>query len=116
MIAAIAHLGDHDIWNDEVRTFAYACLCGAGWRDLLKDMGFTVRKHLTAAACKSISKAALRRISRGVASRLACECGERGLVYVAKAAPFIGAATGAYLETRYTRTVGRAARDWFIAA
>src|SRR5688500_15109532 len=30
MIAAIAHLGDHDIMTDEVRVFAYACLCGNG--------------------------------------------------------------------------------------
>ena len=100
--------------TDEVRTFAYACLCGNGLRDILKDVGFAFGKHLTKAACKSVSKAMLKRISRGAASRLAFQWGEQGLVYVAKAAPIVGAATGAYLETKNTRTVGRAARDWFM--
>lgn len=38
MIAAIAHIGGHDIRDDRVKALVYACLTGNAAKDILKDI------------------------------------------------------------------------------
>jgi hypothetical protein len=114
MIAAIAHMGDHDIESEQVRTFAYACLCGNGFHTLMKDTGVAVGARLSALAYRNVSQKGMKRISEAVASRLGTEWASHGLLAVGKAAPLAGACFAAYLEARSTAAVGRVARDLFI--
>lgn len=47
MIAAIAHMGGHDLNNDKVKSLVYACLAGNAAKDILKDVGIVVGTKLT---------------------------------------------------------------------
>ncbi|HIQ54533.1 MAG TPA: EcsC family protein, partial [Pseudomonas pachastrellae] len=55
MIAAIAHMGGHDLNDDRVKSLVYACLTGNAAKDILKDMGIVVGRKLTENAIKNIS-------------------------------------------------------------
>jgi len=50
MIAAIAHMGGHDLKNDKVKSLVYAYLAGNAAKDILKDIGIVVGTKLTAQA------------------------------------------------------------------
>ena len=47
MIAAVAHLGGHDIRNDQVRTLCYTCMCGKAAGDVVKNTGISLGTKLT---------------------------------------------------------------------
>ena len=55
MIAAIAHIGGHDIKDDRVKTLVYACLTGNAAKDIIKDAGIIIGTKLTTNAIKNIS-------------------------------------------------------------
>ena len=42
MIAAIAHINGYDIYSDQVRTIAYACLTGSSAANILKNVGIKI--------------------------------------------------------------------------
>jgi hypothetical protein len=54
MVAAIAHMGGHDLKSDEVKTFVYACLAGNGAKDILKNSGIGIGKKLAISGIKKI--------------------------------------------------------------
>jgi hypothetical protein len=39
LIAAIAHMGRHDVREDKVKTLAFVCLCGSAATEVLKEVG-----------------------------------------------------------------------------
>ncbi|WP_374990857.1 EcsC family protein [Acinetobacter pittii] len=46
MIAAIAHMGGHNLNDDRVRSLVFVCLTGNAAKDILKDVGIVVGKKL----------------------------------------------------------------------
>ena len=66
MIAAIAHLGGHDLKDDRVKAMVYACLTGNAAKDILKDIGIVVGRKLTENAIKSISGKTITKINQAV--------------------------------------------------
>jgi hypothetical protein len=64
MIAAIAHIGEHDLHNDRVKTLVYACLTGNAAKDIFKDMGIVVGRKLTENAIKNISGKTITAITK----------------------------------------------------
>jgi uncharacterized protein (DUF697 family) len=114
MIAAIAHIGGHDLKQDRVKGLIYACLTGNAVMDVLKDVGITVSQKLAMNAIKNISGATLIKINKAVGFRLLTKAGTTGIVNFTKAVPLIGGVVGAAFDGVTTNTIGNIARDAFV--
>lgn len=115
MISAIAHIGEHDIRDDRVKTMAYACLTGNAAKDILKDVGVVVGRKLTENAIKSISGKSITKINQAVGFRLITKFGEKGIINLGKAVPLLGGVVGATFDSVTTNIVGNVARNTFIS-
>jgi len=66
MVAAIAHMGGHDLKSDEVKTFVYTCLAGNGAKDILKNSGIQIGKKLAVTGIKKIPFEVIKKINQAV--------------------------------------------------
>ncbi len=114
MIAAIAHMGGYDLKDDRVRTMVYACLTGNAAKELLKDVGIQVGKKLAYSTINKISGATLTKINQAVGFRLVTKFGEKGVINLGKAVPFLGGVIGAGVDATTTNTIGHVAKKVFI--
>lgn len=114
MIAAIAHIGGHDIKDDRVKTLVYACLTGNAAKDIIKDAGIVIGTKLTTNAIKNISGKTLIEINKKVGFRLFTKFGEKGVINLGKAVPLVGGIIGGSMDSIATNTIGNIARDTFI--
>ncbi len=114
MIAAIAHMGGHDLKNDKVQSLVYACLAGNAAKDILKDVGIVVGTKLTTQAITKISGKTLTAINQRVGFRLLTKFGEKGVVNLGKAVPVVGGFIGGAVDIVTTHAIGNIARDVFI--
>lgn len=114
MIAAIAHMGGHDISNDRVKTLVYACLAGDAAREILRDMGIVVGTKLTTSLISKISGKTLTAINQRVGFRLLTKFGEKGVINIGKAIPLVGGIIGGTVDAVSTNIVGNVARDTFV--
>ena len=114
MIAAVAHIGGHDLKNDRIRTFVYLCLTGNTAKDILKDIGIVVGRKLTENAIKSISGKTLMKINQRVGFRFITKFGQTGAVNLWRVVPVAGGVVGAIFDTGSTGIIGRLARDIFL--
>jgi EcsC protein family len=64
MIAAIAHIGGYDVHSDQVRTLAYACLCGSVATEILKKAGITIGTKVTQQLIRKISFEVIKSINK----------------------------------------------------
>jgi uncharacterized protein (DUF697 family) len=114
MIAAIAHMGGHNLNDDRVKSLVYACLTGNAAKDILKDVGIIVGRKLTESAIKNISGKTIVAINQKVGFRLLTKFGEKGAVNLGKAVPLVGGLIGATFDSVATNTIGNIARDTFV--
>lgn len=114
MIAAIAHMGGHNLHDDRVKTLVYACLTGNAGKDILKDMGIVVGTKLTTNAIKNISGKTITAINQKVGFRLLTKFGEKGVINLGKAVPLVGGIIGGTVDSIATNTIGNIARDTFV--
>ena len=114
MIAAIAHIGGHDLKDDRVKSLVYVCLAGNAAREILKDIGIVIGTKLTTNVIRNISGKTIVAINQKVGFRLLTKFGERGAVNLGKAVPLIGGAVGGTVDSVTTNTIGNIARDTFI--
>ena len=114
MIAAIAHLGGHDLRSDQVRTLCYACMCGSATTGVLKDVGIKFGAKLTEEAIKRISGRTLTHINQKVGFRLVTKFGEKGLINLGKVIPLAGGIVGGAFDAASTSGIGKIARAMFI--
>lgn len=114
MIAAIAYIGGHDIRDDRVKALVYACLTGNAAKDILKDIGIVAGTKLTTSAIKNISGKTIVAINQKVGFRLVTKFGEKGVINLGKAVPFVGGIIGATFDSVATNTIGNIARETFI--
>jgi uncharacterized protein (DUF697 family) len=114
MIAAIAHIGGHDIKDDRVKTLVYACLTGNAAKDIMKDVGIVIGTKLTTNAIKNISGKTIMEINKKVGFRLLTKFGEKGVINLGKAVPLVGGLIGGSMDSIATNTIGNIARDTFI--
>jgi hypothetical protein len=114
MIAAIAHMGGHDVKDDRVKTLAYACLAGNEIKDVVKEVGIVVGTKLTTKAIENISTKTIVAINQKVGFRLLTKFGEKGAINIVKAVPIVGGLIGGGLDLFATNTIGNVARDTFI--
>lgn len=116
MVAAIAHLGGHDLRDDRVKTLVYACLTGNAAKEILKDVGIQVGKKFAQSAIKNISGKTLSAINQKVGFRLLTKAGEKGVINLGKTVPLLGGIVGAAFDSVTTNVIGNIARDTFIVA
>ena len=114
MIAAIAHMGGHNLKDDRVKSLVYACLTGNAAKDILKDMGIVVGRKLTESAIKNISGKTITAINQKVGFRLLTKFGETGVINLGKVVPILGGVIGATFDSVATNTIGNIARDTFV--
>lgn len=115
MIAAIAHMGGHDIKDDRVKTLVYSCLVANSAKDVAKSVGITVGGKLATNAIKAIPGKTLIEINKRVGFRLITKFGEKGVINLGKAIPLLGGLIGGSFDAYATNKVGDVARDTFIA-
>ncbi|MFM5715984.1 EcsC family protein [Aeromonas allosaccharophila] len=114
MIAAIAHLGGHDVKDDRVRTLVYACLTGNAAKDILKDAGIVIGTKITTNLINRVSGEVIKQINKKVGFRLFTKFGEKGVINLGKAVPLVGGIIGGSMDSIATNTIGNIARDTFI--
>ena len=114
MIAAIAHMGGHNLNDDRVRSLVFVCLTGNAAKDILKDIGIVVGKKIAQNSIKNISGKTITAINQKVGFRLLTKFGEKGVINLGKAVPLLGGLIGASFDSLTTNTVGNIARDTFI--
>lgn len=114
MIAAIAHMGGHDIKDDRVKTLVYTCLVANSAKDVAKNLGITVGGKLATNAIKAIPGKTLIEINKRVGFRLLTKFGEKGVINLGKAIPLLGGLIGGSFDAYATNKVGDVARDTFI--
>ena len=113
MIAAIAHINGYDIYSDQVRTIAYACLTGSSAANILKNVGIKISEKMAVNALKRVPGAILIKINQQVGFRLVTKFGQKGLVNVIKMMPLVGGVVGGVFDTGMTLTIGNIAKKVF---
>ncbi|MCG1021431.1 EcsC family protein [Sutcliffiella horikoshii] len=114
MVAAIAHMGGHDLKSDEVKTFVYTCLAGNGAKDLLKNSGIQIGKKLAISGIKKIPGEVIKKINQAVGFRLLTKFGGKGVINLGKMVPLAGGIIGGTVDAVSTNTIGMVARKLFI--
>ena len=113
MIAAIAHINGYDIYSDQVRTIAYACLTGSSAANILKNVGIKISEKVAVNALKRVPGAILIKINQQVGFRLVTKFGQKGLVNFGKMMPLVGGVVGGVFDTGMTLTIGNVAKKVF---
>ena len=113
MIAAIAHINGYDIYSDQVRTIAYACLTGSSAANILKNVGIKISEKMAVNALKKVPGAIFIKINQQVGFRLVTKFGQKGLVNVIKMMPLVGGVVGGVFDTGMTLTIGNIANKVF---
>jgi len=116
MIAAIAIMGGYDPRDDKVQTLTYVCMAGNSGKEILKKAGIRLGTKLTEKLIAKLSFEVIKSINKAVGFRLVTKFGEKGLVNLGKAVPFVGGVIGGTFDGVSTNIVGNVARDTFIAA
>jgi len=111
MVMAVAIIGGHNLKEDKVRAFVFACLAGNKARELLKDAGVQIAQNFV---LQSLSADAILRINRMVGFNLITKLGESGIVRISKAMPIIGGLIGATIDGVWTNQTGNMAVKWFV--
>ena len=114
MIAAIAHMAGYDLKDDQVKTMVYACLCGSGITEVLKNAGIEIGKKLTISMIKGISREVITKINRAVGFRLLTKFGEKGAINLGKMVPLLGGVIGGTFDSVSTKLVGASAINALI--
>lgn len=114
MIAAIAHMGGHDLRDDKVKTLVYLCLCGSAASDVIKEIGIKIGTKITINAISNISRQTITKINQAIGFKLFTKFGEQGVINLGKAVPLVGGVIGATVDSFATNIIGDVARDAFI--
>jgi len=113
MIAAIAYINGYDIYSDQVRTIAYACLTGSSTTKVLKNVGIKMGEKVVINVIKKIPVEVLVKINQQVGFRLVTKFGQKGLVNFGKMIPLVGGVVGGAFDTGMTLTIGNVAKKVF---
>ena len=115
MIAAIAHIGGHDLSDDRIKSLVYVCLVGNGAREVIQETGIVISKNLTKSAIKAIPGKSLVAINKKVGFRLLTKFGEKGAVNLGKVVPVAGGIVGLAIDAVTTKLIGKVAKKVFIS-
>lgn len=115
MIAAIAHIGGHNIKDDKVKTLVFLCLTGSATTGILKDAGIKVGERLAANMIKNLSGQVVKEINKKVGMKLLTKAGEKGVINLGKLIPVVGGVISGTIDGVSTNIVGNKSIDLFIS-
>jgi uncharacterized protein (DUF697 family) len=116
MIAAIAHIGGYNIYDDQVKSLIYLCMVGKKASDIAKVSGIIIGKKIAQNSVKKhITKPVIKKINQAVGFRLVTKFGQTAPINLGKTVPIIGGAIGAIFDGITTKTIGKIAIKLFIA-
>lgn len=78
MIAAIAHMGGHDIRDERVEALACTCLCGNMAKDVFSEFGIKIAVNLTEQVLRKMSSTSVEKLNQAVGFRLWQKWAKRG--------------------------------------
>jgi hypothetical protein len=113
MCGAIAKIYGHKLKSDRVRTLVICSLIGNEVKEILKSVGVQVGRNVAKKAIGRISGKVLIEINKRVGFRLLTKAGERGVVNLTKAVPFVGGIVGGVFDAATCRVVGATAKSIF---
>lgn len=113
MAAGVAHLRGYSVHSEEVRTAVLLCLLGSAGIEAAKRLGVEVGKKAYVAALGRLPGSVLFAINRAVGFRLITKFGEKGVINLGKAVPFIGFPVGAVMDGLTCRGIGKYASSAF---
>ena len=114
MVAAIAHIGGHDIRSDQVKSMAYLSLCGQSAANVAKDIGIKIGNNVGRVAIEKIPGRLIIEINKLVGFRLFTKFGEKGIINLGKWVPLVGGLVGAVFDGSSTYAVGETAKKIFV--
>ncbi len=114
MVAIIASICGHDVRADKFKTFIYCCLVGDVCTNILKDAGVKIGEKLTLKLIGSISGEVLFKINSLVGFRLFTKFGEKGVINLGKAVPFLGGLIGGAIDWYWCKKTGETAKKLFF--
>lgn len=114
MSAAIAVIGGYDIKDDRIKTMVVMSLLGDSCKEILKDFGVKLGTKLSQKLLERIPGRIFIEINKRIGFRLITKSGEKGLVNLARAIPFISGPIGGSIDAISCRVVGKAAKSLFI--
>ncbi len=114
MIAAIAHIGGHDVHDDRVQALCYMCMAGSGAADAAKDIGIKIGTKITEKMISNISRSTINQINKAVGFRLVTKFGSTGAINLGKAVPIVGGLLSGTIDSVTTKTIGSVAIKTFV--
>ena len=114
MVASIAHMGGHNIYDDKVKTMAFLCLCGDSAREILRQTGAQVAVRAGENIIAKISGEVIKNINKSVGYRLLTKAGEKGTINLMKLVPLLGGLASGAINAASTKTIGKTAKKMFI--
>jgi hypothetical protein len=114
MIAAIAHMGGHNLRDDKVKMLVFMCLAGNITKDFLQEAGVKLGAKISARAVGSLSERSILMINERVGFRLLAIYGGKGTVNFGKSLPLIGGVIGGTIDIVATNIIGNMARNTFL--
>lgn len=114
MVAAIAKIGNYDVYSDQVQTLVYMCLTGSAITDVVKRAGIKVGEKALTAALKKLPGAALIKINQRIGFRLITKFGEKGVINLGKMIPLAGGVIGGAFDVASTSIIAKNAVRLFI--
>ena len=117
MIAAVAHMGGHDVQSDRVKTLCFTCLFGqAGMDTFSEKIGIPVTKKLVTKMIQKVPGKMLIKINKAVGFRLLTKAGKKGTVNLIKMVPPVAALAGGGFNYFTSWSAGKFAKKTFITA
>jgi len=113
MAGAIARIYGRNLTDDRVRTLVLISLVGDAGKEILKEAGIAFGKKLTAEIIKRVPGRVLIEINKKIGFRLLTKAGEKGILNLVKAVPFMGGLVGGGFDAATCIAVGKVAKGMF---
>lgn len=114
LAAAIAHVHDHDLDSDEVRTAILLCLLGNAGSEVVKKAGVTIGSKFSMALIKRIPIEVIYAINKRAGFMLLAKFGtKRATLTLTKGVPIVGGLIGGGFDPATTRAVGGFSHRFF---
>lgn len=113
LVATIATIYGHDVYDDRVRTWVLLTVMGSSMTDIAKEFGVTVGGKVAMNALKQVPGRTLIAINKAVGFRLITKAGKTGVVNLIKWIPFVGGVVGGSVNAVGTASIGNLAMKNF---
>lgn len=113
MVATIAALYGHSLYDEKVRMAVWMTIAGDSTKEPVKEVGITIGKKMTQVAIERIPGQMIKAVNKRIGFRMLTKAGERGAINLVKVVPAIGGVLGGAVDGGMCAVVGNAAKYTF---